>query len=138
MAFTEVNSARNHVPPRRLWFGFATSAIAWVMLGCLDLCINWRACTHQEDYGAPAAHPEVRVLISALGLALLIVAVTAGFTSYRNWRALSAHSAILNTDAVERREFMAVLGVIVSVTMGMGILWLSIPPLFLDICWRSR
>jgi divalent metal cation (Fe/Co/Zn/Cd) transporter len=108
------------------------------MLGCLDLCINWRACTHQEDYGAPAADPEVRVLISALGLALLIVAVTAGLTSYRNWRALSAHSAILNADAVERREFVAVLGVIVSVTMGMGILWLSLPPLFLDICWRSR
>ncbi len=32
---------------RSLWFGFATSAVAWVSLGCLDLVITWRACTHQ-------------------------------------------------------------------------------------------
>ena len=42
------------------------------------------------------------------------------------------------TDAVERREFMALLGVIVSVTLGMGIIWLALPPLFLDLCWRAR
>jgi hypothetical protein len=138
MAFTELEPDSNPVPSRRLWFGFATSAIAWVMLGCLDLCINWRACTHQEDYGIPNPHPEVRFLISGLAIFLLIVALTAGITSYRNWRELSVQSDILDAEAVERREFMAVLGVIVSITMGMGILWLSIPPFFLDICWRSR
>lgn len=138
MAFTEVEPGNNPVSQRKLWFGFATSAVAWVMLGCLDLCINWRACTHQEDYGIPSPHPEVRILISGLASFLLIVAVTAGITSYRNWRSLSVQSDILDAEAVERREFMALLGVIVSVTMGMGILWLSIPPFFLDICWRSR
>lgn len=138
MAFTDVKAGSDFVPSRRLWFGFATAAAAWVLLGCLDICINWRACTHQLDYGIPSPHPQARILISALALVLLIVAITAGVTSYRNWRALSAHSDILDTNAVERREFMAVLGVIVSVTMGAGILWLSIPPFFLDICWRSR
>lgn len=138
MAFTEVKAESELVPSRRLWFGLAASAVAWVLLGCLDICINWRACTHQLDYGIPSPHPQVRMLISALALVLLLVAITAGITSYRNWRALSVHKDILATDAVERREFIAVIGVIVSVTMGAGILWLSIPPFFLDICWRSR
>lgn len=138
MAFIELNHEDDAVTSRRLWFGLATSAIAWVVLGCLDICINWRACTHQEDYGIPNPHPDVRMLISGLAVVLLIVVITAGITSYRNWRALSVHTDILDTHAVERREFMAVLGVIVSITMGMGILWLALPPFFLDICWRSR
>jgi hypothetical protein len=33
---------------------------------------------------------------------------------------------------------MALIGVIVTATLGMGILWLAIPPFFLDICWRAR
>jgi hypothetical protein len=45
---------------------------------------------------------------------------------------------LLGGEAVERPQFIALLGVIVTVTLGMGILWLAIPPLFLDICWRAR
>jgi hypothetical protein len=133
---TEVSAAR--VPPRRLWFGFAASAVCWITLGCLDLVITWRACTHQEDFGIPNAHPSVRIAFALLALALLIITIAAGFTSYRNWKALSTRSRVLDAEAVERREFMALLGVIISVTLGMGIIWLALPPLFLDLCWRAR
>jgi hypothetical protein len=126
------------VTPRKLWFGFASSAAAWVALGCLDLLITWRACMTQEDYGIPIPRPEVRVLYFVLALVLLALTVSAGVTSYRNWRNLSEQSGLLDTQAVERREFMALIGVIVSVTLGMGIVFLALPPLFLDLCWRAR
>ena len=135
---TETERQSNPVSPRKLWFGLITSAIAWVSLGCFDIVVNWRACMHQEDYGIAGPHLGARVLIGAFGLALLVIAISAGMTSYRNWKQLSAQQPILDAQAVERREFMALLGVIISVTLGMGIVWLAITPLFVDICWRAR
>lgn len=126
------------VPRRRLWFGTATAAAAWVLLGCADIVITWRSCMVQEDYGIPAPRPDVRMLYFVVALALLAVTVSAGFTSYRTWRYLSLQRAMLHSHGVERREFMAIGGVIIAVTMGMGILWLALPPLFLDLCWRAR
>ncbi|HEY3704399.1 MAG TPA: hypothetical protein VGL22_05010 [Terracidiphilus sp.] len=141
MSTTEQNLSLREgkpVPPRRLWFGTVSAAIAWVLLGCADLVITWRACMVQEDYGIPPSHPGARILYFALAVALLAVTVWAGFTSYRTWRYLSAHRALLDAEGVERREFLAIGGVIVAITMGMGILWLALPPLFLDLCWRAR
>lgn len=132
------NPVIRDVPPRRLWFGFATPACAWVTLGCLDILITWRACTFQEGYGIPPEHPAVRVAFAVLALLLFCVTLAAGITSYRNWRSLSARPHILEAAAVDRREFMALLGVIISFTLGMGIVWLSLPPFFLDLCWRAR
>lgn len=126
------------VRPRRLWFGTAASAIAWVVLGCADIVITWRACMTQEDYGIPIPRPDVRILYFVVALALLALTFTAGFTSYRTWRYLTQQRKMLNSLAVPRREFMAAAGVIVAVTMGMGIVWLALPPLFLDLCWRAR
>jgi hypothetical protein len=100
--------------------------------------ITWRACTHQEDFGIPSSQSGVRILFGIVALALLLVTIVAGLISYHNWRLLSGRTRVLDAEAVERREFMALLGVIVSVTLGMGIVWLALPPLFLDICWRAR
>lgn len=124
--------------PKRLWFGAITGAVTWTLLGCADVVITWRACTHQEDYGIPVPRPEVRILYFALAVALLILTLVAGWISYRNWRDLSRERELLHSKAVERREFLALGGIIVSITLGMGILWLALPPLFLDLCWRAR
>ena len=134
---TEENTQNGQVSHRRLWFGLLTTAIAWVSLGCIDIVINWRACTHQGDYGIPPSNPGPRILIGAIAVLLLVISAIAGSISYGNWRRLS-RQPLLEGEAVERNQFLAMLGVIVTVTLGMGILWLSIPPLFLDICWRAR
>jgi hypothetical protein len=141
MSTTEQNAQPREgkpVPPRRLWFGTAAAAVAWVLLGCADIVITWRACMVQQDYGIPTPRPDVRIVYFVLALVLLAITVFSGFTSYRTWRYLSAHREMLHSHAVERREFLAMGGVIVAVTMGMGILWLALPPLFLDLCWRAR
>lgn len=126
------------VHPSRLWFGFAGSAASWVALGCLDIVITWRACMHQENFGIPTEHPGVTWLYFLISLALLGVTMGAGILSYQNWRALSRQDRILDSLAVRRGEFMAVCGVIVSITLGVGIVLLALPPLFLDLCWRAK
>jgi hypothetical protein len=125
------------ISSQRLWFGLVASAVAWVSLGCIDILINWRACMHQQDYGIPNPHPVARILIGVVALLLLAIAVGAGSISWSNWRRLSTHP-LLEGEAVDRNQFVALLGVIVSLTLGVGIVWLAIPPLFLDICWRAR
>lgn len=140
----ELNDPRPHsgmdspIRPRPLWFGFVTSAASWVTLGCLDLLITWRACTHQEDYGLPS-HPTSATLLYLIATVILLaLTISAGVTSYRNWRHVSSQPRILEAPSVERSEFMAVLGVIISITMGVGIVLLALPPFFLSLCWRAR
>lgn len=128
---------RSEIPQRRLWFGFVASAIAWAAVGCLDVVVVW-LCTHQEDFGIPPAHPIARIIFGLLAVVLLIFSIYSGVISYRNWQRLSVHQPFMNAQAVERREFMAVLGVIITLTLGMGIVWLALPPIFLDLCWRAR
>lgn len=140
---TEMSDPREHpleprVQPRRLWFGFVTSAACWVTLGVLDLLITWRACIYQEDYGLPSHPASATVLYLTAAFILLAVTIAAGVTSYRNWRGISRGREIIEVPAVERTEFMAVLGVIVSITLGIGIILLALPPFFLSLCWRAR
>jgi hypothetical protein len=134
---TEQNIPVNTSTSRRLWFGFAASAIAWVSLGCIDILINWRACMHQQDYGIPPEHPGARILIGVVGLVLLAIPIAAGAVSFRNWQQFS-REPLLDAHAVERHQFMAYGGILISITLGAGILLLAITPLFLDICWRAR
>lgn len=126
------------ISSRKLWFGFLTSTVAWTALGCLDILVTWRACQHQESFGMPGPHPYARILYGILAVALLLVSIWSGLISYRNWQQLSAQRKFLEAQAIERREFMAALGVIITIILGMGIVWLGLPPIFLDICWRAR
>src|SRR4051812_34073167 len=62
---TEPNPALREgkpVEPRRLLFGTASGAVAWVLLGMADIVITWRACMVQEDYGIPTPRPDIRIL----------------------------------------------------------------------------
>lgn len=140
---TELSDPRPHprepkIAPGKLWFGFVSSAVCWVTLGCLDLLITWRACIYQEDYGLPSHPTSATVLYLIASIVLFGITVAAGITSYRNWRNISQQREILEAPSVERSEFMAILGVIVAVTLGVGILLLAMPPFFLSLCWRAR
>lgn len=126
------------MPPKRLWVGFVGPIIAWILLGCVDITITWRACQHQENFGIPSEHPAVSWAFFAVGLLFVAVTAGAGVVSYRNWRRLSQAPKMLDTPAVPRGEFMAVVGVILSVTLTAGMVWMALPSLFLDLCWRAK
>jgi hypothetical protein len=135
---TNDNPHGTPITPARLWFGLVASACAWSLLGFLDILITWRACVHQEEWGNATAHPGTRTLYIVVSLALILAVLIAGALSYRNWLALTQERRILGAEATDRREFMALLGVFVSLTLGMGVLWLSIPPLIIQLCLRVK
>jgi protein-S-isoprenylcysteine O-methyltransferase Ste14 len=135
---TETRVSTETVRPGRLWFGFAASAGAWLVLGFIDLLMVWLECAYEEEYTQLATHPYARVACLILAVVSLAVAVTAGVTSFRSWRALSQDRRFIDAAADGRREFMAFLGVIVSITLGAGIVWLSLPPLIIHFCARTK
>ena len=135
---TDKEVRNTEITPARLWFGLASSAIAWASLGFVDILITWKACVHQEQFGNASYHPAANWLYITAELALFAIVVAGGILSYLNWRALSSHNQILHTTATDRREFMALLGVFVSITLGTGVVWLSIPPLILQLSLRAK
>jgi hypothetical protein len=126
------------VAPSKLWFGLATAAAAWLALGFIDLMIVWQVCGYANEYGVDKVHEYARVACFVISVVLLVLAFAAGFTSYRNFCAISRDNDLINASATDRREFMAVLGVIVSITLGAGIVWLALPPLMIELCVRAK
>jgi hypothetical protein len=136
--FTNSHPELSSPPSNRLWFGLTASAAAWLLLGTMDLLVVWTECAHQQQYSGEGSHPASRILSFALSIAFLIVAAAGGTTSYYNWRNLSRQQNFLETNATDRREFMALIGVIISITLGVGIVWLSMPLLLIQFCERAK
>ena len=123
---------------RRLWFQVAGSGIAWFALGFADIVITWGACVHEEQFGAPSSHPGARILYFVMWLVLAALALLAGWMSYRSWRSLSDRSDLLYAEGRERKEFMSQAGFFISLTLGIGIVWLSLPLFLIEMCARMR
>lgn len=135
---TPETTERKPVEPRRLWFGLTAPAIAWVTLGIADVVVEWRMCMR---YGSPLAaggNDLGRALCVGLAILLLSLGLVAGATSYRNWRRLSQEQKLLDALGTDRREFMALMGLFVSLTLGMGMFWLLLTPLLITVCERAK
>jgi hypothetical protein len=135
---TEATSRPQPVSPKRLWFGLSAAALAWVGLGIAEILITWRECLHQEQFGGASDHPGMQALSIILFLALLAIAIGAGIMSYRNWRQLAGGVRIYRAEGEPPREYLALLGVFISITLGLGIIWLGIPLTILSLCVRTR
>lgn len=146
MAFDMTNSLSNDLQAeaaapqsdRRLWFQFAAAAIAWHVLCASDMMILWGACVHQEQFGGPSSHPGAFILFFVLWFVLFGLAALAGLMSYRSWRRLSGSSELLRAEGRDRKEFMSLAGLFVSVTLGAGFIWLCLPLFILEMCARTR
>lgn len=126
------------MPNSRLWFQVAASAAAWLSLGLGDMLITWRACVHEEQFGGPSVHPIAHALYFAVAGLVFALTVLAGTMSYRSWYSLSGVTSLLAAEGRERREFMSLAGIFISVTLGAGIIWLCLPLFLLEMCLRTR
>ena len=124
--------------PGRLWFGLVASAAAWFALASSDILLTWAACLHQEQFGGASRHTGLLVLAWGITLGLVAVIVTAGGISYQNWRQLVKEADSGNEGARDRAEFMALLGVFISVILGIGVMWMALPLALVDLCVRTR
>lgn len=135
----DVNHASSErVTPAKLWFGFTATAAAWVALGVGDVLITWWACMENQPLGNGSVRSGISIVYFIATFLLIGTAVVAGIMSYRNWRQLSAAPSLREAEGRGRPEFMALLGVFVSVTLGIGLIWLTIPLLILNLCVRAR
>ncbi len=126
------------VSRKRLWFGLAGAACCWIALGITNILITWRECLHHEQFGGASAHPGLRTLNIILFFVLLATAIVAGIMSYRTWRGLSGQVKFTHAEAHGRREYMAMVGVLIAATVGVGIIWLGIPLMIISLCVRTR
>lgn len=135
---TRTNLPEPDVPPKRLWFGFSGAAVAWVIAGLADAWLAWVACMGHEAGSGVFTSTGMRVLLGVITFGLLAVATAGGMISFRNWRRLSEADDILEAEGRARKQFMALVGVFISVSLGVGIIWFSIPIYILGICVRAR
>ena len=134
----ETQTRQRPVSPARLWFGFSAAGLAWLGLGISDVLITWRECIHEEAFGGASTHTGLHTLNIVIFFVLLGIAITAGVMSYRNWRRLAGEVKLLHAEGTGSREYLALIGVFISITLGMGMLWLGIPVLILSLCERIR
>jgi hypothetical protein len=109
-----------------------------VALASGDVLITWWACIENQQLGGGTARAGVGFLYFVATVLLIGVAVAAGITSYRNWRQLSQAPSLGEAEGQGRREFMALLGVFISLTLGVGLIWLTVPLFILNLCVRAR
>lgn len=118
--------------------GVATTFFAWYLLGVAEMFITWRACLHKEAFGNASSNPAALAASFAVTGFLLALAATAGFISYRNWRRLSPEPSFRAAEGRTRKEYMAMLGVLVSFMLGVGMVWMLLPLFILRYCARVR
>lgn len=135
---SQATTRPDSVRPAKLWFGLTASAAAWIALGVGDVLITWWACVRDQPLGGGTVRPGVAIVYFIAAFLLIGLAVVAGVTSYRNWKRLSDAASLHEAEADRRPEFMALLGVFVSFTLGFGLIWLTIPLLILNLCVRVR
>ena len=132
------------VPPARisqtsLWFGACAGAAAFAIQGFASFQIAIQACKdgHVGDWG-PLSAVGVRGVLGAVTAFLLAIALTGGIISFRNWRALSHNESLMEAEGRSREAYMALVGVFVTVAFVVGIIWLGLPPAFLNTCVTAR
>ena len=126
------------VPARRLWFGLSAAFFCWFLVGIAEMFITWRACLRREEFGNSFHDPAATAASFVVTFFLIAVVAAAGFVSYKDWRRLSSQRRFLDAEGRGRREFMALIGVISSLTLGAGMVWMSLPLFILHLCARVR
>lgn len=128
--------ARESISPARLWFGFVGAAVAWVLAGLINAILAWLACIGGDAGTAFFTQTGIRIVLGIITFVMLGLDVAAGIVAFQNWRMLSRQKDFVEAEARPRQEFMAVFGVIVSTTLGAGIIWFVIPIYIIRMCVR--
>jgi hypothetical protein len=134
---TDQQHERAQVSGKRLWFGFAGGAAAWVLAGLVNVLIAWQACMGGEAGSAIFTQTWIWVVLGIITLGLLATGIAAGMVSYDNWRKLSGSSDLSNAEGRGRQEYMALFGIFVSASLFAGMVWFAIPIYIIRMCVRA-
>lgn len=132
------NSGKEKVGRRKLWFGLAATLVAFSVDGYLVFVLSWRTCFIGHGQLGALSLGGVRWLLVGITVGLFIFAVGGGVTSYRHWKRLSEEREMRHAEADGTSEFVSMITVLCTVALGMGIIWLSLPLIFVGICTRAH
>ncbi|HTZ57500.1 MAG TPA: hypothetical protein VMB49_05355 [Acidobacteriaceae bacterium] len=134
----EQTSRSDAVEPKRIWVGVVAAGAAWFLLGIAEMFITWRACMHNEEFGNASRDVPAMAAAFAVSFFLLALVAAGGFFSYQTWRKFSTQPRLAEAEGHSVQEFLSLLGIFFSVTLGAGMVWMTLPLFLLRLCARVR
>ncbi len=128
----------SEISPRSLWFGTTAGAVAWALHGAACALISSEACVSGTGNWGALSADGVRWLLAAITLGFLAIAIVGGLISFRNWLHLAESHDLVHAEGRGRVQFMALVGIFLSATFVIGIVWAGLPLIFLDVCTKAR
>lgn len=122
----------------RQWFSVWAAGAGWIVLGFASMIITWQACLRHEELGGASSHPGLLAVNMIVFFGLLGTAVWAGILAYKAWRRRSKDKSFIGSEAEDRHEYMALIGVLMTVVMGIGLVWMALPLWMISLCVRTR
>jgi hypothetical protein len=125
---SQISAGSDRIPgPVGLWYGLLAPPIAWLIQSLGSFWITTQAC--HESRGAGSA----RLVVIGLGLVALAVTLSALGAS------TLARRKLRESTAEPRRDMMALGGIFLAITLGLGVLCGSLPALILGkVCEATR
>jgi hypothetical protein len=126
------------VTPPALWFGLFGAPVAWSLQLLASYALVAHGCYPDAEPMTMPVVPGLRTLVLGTGAAALAVALLAGGSAWRSWRATAhehegAHEALLEAGQ-GRTRFMALAGMLLSAVFVLGIIMNVVPLLMLRPC----
>lgn len=115
----------------RLWFVLLAPPAVWIAQGLTGWFFGARMCTSMSV-------PDVRVVVTVASLAALGTALGAMVIGWQNWRRTSPAPARRHFAALDRVDFMAACGFLLSGLFVLGIFWAGLSGLLIDVCGSTR
>lgn len=114
-----------------LWYALLAPPAAWAGQELLGWFFGERTC------GA-LTPPAVRWIVLAISIAAFGIALAGISRGWSRWRERTAAGDVMDTEARDRIEFMALGGFLVSSIFAIAIVWAGLSTAFLSDCGRMR
>jgi hypothetical protein len=122
------------VAPAALWFGLFGAPMVWSLQLLASYALVAHGCYPDAEPMTMPVIPGLRTLVLGTGVAALAVALLAGGSAWRSWRATKGgHEALLEAGE-GRTRFMALAGMLLSAVFVLGIVMNVVPLLLLRPC----
>lgn len=130
---------RAHTPTGRgrIWIVAMAIPILWMLQEVAGFWITAKACPPEME---PLHFTSARIAIGVLSLVAVILGAIAILAALKVWRSLTtpSHEGRTVTAVDERVRFVATLGLIVGITLTLGLLLAGLAPLILRACGETR
>ena len=113
---------------RRLWFGILGAPFAWTLHELVGSAVVGRRCAQEGLL-------ETWQWATIIGVSVLAVAIAgaAAWSAFRVFRELSP-AKLSKAEGWDRVEFMAIAGIIVSLSLGANIVMMGVMPAIVSPC----